>query len=80
MTQVSKIIFQVNKYEASKEYTTNYTNVRIYLHLSRRLEGVMISTVVPAFLFVAISYISLFMPYEFVAVRASICLFMLLNM
>ena len=73
------MIFQINTYEPS-QYTVDYSNLRIHLHFCRRVEGIFISTLVPAFFFLAISYISLYIPDEFVAVRASICLFMLLNM
>ena len=70
---------QVKKYEASK-YATNYTNLRFELHLARRVQGTIISTLIPAFLFVAISYLSFFISNDVLGVRASICLFMLLNM
>ena len=70
---------QVSEYEASK-YVANYTNLRFELHLARRVQGTIISTLVPAFLYVAISYLSFFISNDVLGVRASICLFMLLNM
>ena len=70
---------QVNEYEASK-YVANYTNLRFELHLARRVQATIISTLVPAFLYVAISYLSFFISNDVLGVRASICMFMLLNM
>ena len=73
-------LFKVSDFKASNYNAANYTNIRFELHLARRVHGTIISTLIPAFLFVAIAYLSFFISYDALAVRASICLFMLLNM
>ena len=62
------------------DYDAKYSNLRFELHLIRRVEGALISAVVPSFLFVAISYLALFVPHDVLVVRVSVCMFMLLTM
>ena len=57
-----------------------YSNLEFEIHLMRRVEGAIISALVPSFLFVLIAYISFFIPHEVLVVRTSIVMFMLLTM
>ena len=58
----------------------NLSNLRFGLHLIRRIQGALISAIVPSFLFVIISYLALYVPHDALVVRVSICMFMLLTM
>ena len=70
---------QVGGFDASK-YATTYPNIKFQLILARRVEGSIISTLVPSFLFLAIAYLAFFIPKDAMAVRLTMLLFMLLNM
>ena len=61
-------------------YDTKYPNLGFKLHFVRRVESPLISTLIPSFLFVAISYLALYVPKDAIVVRNSICMFMLLTM
>ena len=74
-----KEIVQVPDFEASK-YDIKRPNIQFEVHLARRVEATLFSALTPAFLFVAISYLSFFVPQEILVVRTSICMFMLLTM
>ena len=69
---------QVGGFDASK-YATTYPNIKFQLILARRVEGSIISTLVPSFLFLAIAYLAFFIPKDSMAVRLDMLLFMLLN-
>ena len=69
---------QVGGFDASK-YATTYPNIKFQLILARRVEGSIISTLVPSFLFLAIAYLAFFIPKDAMAVRLDMLLFMLLN-
>ena len=73
-----KEIVQVPDFEASK-YDIKRPNIQFEVHLARRVEATLFSALTPAFLFVAISYLSFFVPQEILVVRTSICMFMLLT-
>ena len=61
-------------------YAANYSYVEFEIHLTRRLEGAIISAIAPSFLFVIIAYLSLYIPHETLVVRVTINMFMLLDM
>ena len=69
---------RVGGFDASK-YATTYPNIKFQLILARRVEGSIISTLVPSFLFLAIAYLAFFIPKNAMAVRLTMLLFMLLN-
>ena len=69
---------QVGGFDASK-YATTYPNIKFQLILARRVEGSIISTLVPSFLFLAIAYLAFFIPKDAMATRLEMLLFMLLN-
>ena len=52
----------------------------VFLSFSRRVEGAVISAIVPSFLFVLIAYLSLYIPHQTLVVRVTINMFMLLDM
>ena len=56
-----------------------YSNLRFHIHLARRMESHLISSILPTVLFVHVAYLALYAPHEALIVRESICMFMLLT-
>ena len=57
-----------------------FFNFSFFLSFFRRVEGAVISAIVPSFLFVLIAYLSLYIPHQTLVVRVTINMFMLLDM
>ena len=68
---------QVGGFDASK-YATTYPNIKFQLILARRVEGSIISTLVPSFLFLAIAYLAFFIPKNAMSVRLTMYMLLVL--